>query len=713
MSIQSRIEADLSEQNTSSQSRIEQILNGEQITPRSRIEQLLQEYNPEDPGSYHKVECTKAQYDNMQSHSSNTIYVVTYPDQSVHFYLGDDEIEGEPVLITKNITENGVYDAKDESADGYSIVEVDVDTPSSDIEALEYIKSVGNSIVVTDIVPQNSWTLTADIKMGDSVSSTCDMLISAYSYTSGELSGIYNAQFGTNNILSFYIGQPWSASGSYAIQSVESEYGRMQTLTMRRGAGKSIFGSKSVQITTAETLQSTTMSLAIGGKHHNSGGVETVVPFNLREVTIYCVKLYDGDGTLIHDLIPANNTTTNRAGLYDVITGTFYPSSSSFDDFVKGPKAKGIPKVDATLTTKAITENGIYDAEDDDADGYSIVEVDVEEPSYTFKGHVALSFPTNGDGGAYIPETKLGFDTSKDFEIIVCVWIGNNYTLPSDTIFELVGTGSHGVIRKYPQLEFDNRGIWYAASSNDGASWDQTGTISASDVSSFLVQGSYNYLKLKYSVTEAKLSVWHSSDGETFAKKGEISIPNGISNTTSYSMAFGNTALSSADRSPFSDDFYIAFDKCKIISEGNVIYGGKIVEEIPVAEKTITDNGIYDASDDGAAGYSSVTVNVPTSKLYDPANAMLGYELDVTGGGMHANSSGFVSDWIDVEGASLIYLYREGSWTYGYFYNENKTPISTIIGDVSTRLSVPSGAKYMRFNDQISMVNVDNVVKIK
>lgn len=200
---------------------------------------------------------------------------------------------------------------------------------------LKSIKSLGNSIIVTDIVPQNDWTLAADIKMGDAVSSTCDMLISAYSYTSGNLSGIYNAQFGTNNILTFYIGQPWSASGEYAIQGADSEYGKAQPLVMRRGAGESIFGTKSVRITTSETLQSPTLSLAIGGKHHNSGGVETVVPFTVREVTIYGVKLYDGNGVMIHNLVPAQNSVSGRGGLYDTITGVFYPSNLDFDDFVK------------------------------------------------------------------------------------------------------------------------------------------------------------------------------------------------------------------------------------------------------------------------------------------------------------------------------------------------------------------------------------------
>lgn len=199
---------------------------------------------------------------------------------------------------------------------------------------IKSIKSLGNSIIVTDIVPQNSWTLAADIKIGNAVSSTCDMLISAYSYTNNTLSGIFNAQFGTNNILSVYIGQPWSASGTYAIQDINSEYGRMQTLTMRRGSGKSIFGSKSVQITTSETLQSPTVSLAICGKHHNSGG-ETIVPFDIREVTIYGVKLYDSDGILIHNLVPAENNISHRAGLYDLITGAWYQSDPDFDDFIK------------------------------------------------------------------------------------------------------------------------------------------------------------------------------------------------------------------------------------------------------------------------------------------------------------------------------------------------------------------------------------------
>ena len=89
---QSRIEDDLLGYMSTPKSRIEQILNGEQIVPRSRIESALLGYNPEDPGDYHKVECTKAQYDNMSDHDEDTLYIVTYLDDSVHIYLGDAEL---------------------------------------------------------------------------------------------------------------------------------------------------------------------------------------------------------------------------------------------------------------------------------------------------------------------------------------------------------------------------------------------------------------------------------------------------------------------------------------------------------------------------------------------------------------------------------------------------------------------------------------------
>ena len=48
----------------------------------------------------------------------------------------------------------------------------------------------------------------------------------------------------------------------------------------------------------------------------------------------YGIEIYTSAGALIHDLVPAKSKATARAGMYDLITNKFYPSSSDFDDFV-------------------------------------------------------------------------------------------------------------------------------------------------------------------------------------------------------------------------------------------------------------------------------------------------------------------------------------------------------------------------------------------
>lgn len=129
--------------------------------------------------------------------------------------------------------------------------------------------------------------------------------------------------------------------------------------------------------------------------------------------------------------------------------------------------------------------------------------------------------------------------------------------------------------------------------------------------------------------------------------------------------------------------------------------------------KTITDNGVYNASADGVDGYSQVTVNVPThpaGNLFDPAKAIIGYELDTTTGRLVQNASGYVSDYIDVSDFSKIYVYRAGGWRYCFFYSADKTMLSSWYSDYSGFINVPANAKYFRMNNTIDYINSDMVL---
>ena len=50
---------------------------------------------------------------------------------------------------------------------------------------------------------------------------------------------------------------------------------------------------------------------------------------------LYYLKIFDSNGTLIHHFIPAKSNITNIAGLYDIITETFYTSATTTDFVVE------------------------------------------------------------------------------------------------------------------------------------------------------------------------------------------------------------------------------------------------------------------------------------------------------------------------------------------------------------------------------------------
>lgn len=65
-----------------------------------------------------------------------------------------------------------------------------------------------------------------------------------------------------------------------------------------------------------------------------------------------------------------------------------------------------------------------------------------------------------------------------------------------------------------------------------------------------------------------------------------------------------------------------------------------------LVEKSITENGEYNASDDNASGYSSVTVNVPSAPTPETHQVTLSCTVD--GSGISFSSSETFSDIVDI-----------------------------------------------------------------
>ena len=89
---------------------------------------------------------------------------------------------------------------------------------------------------------------------------------------------------------------------------------------------------------------------------------------------------------------------------------------------------------------------------------------------------------------------------------------------------------------------------------------------------------------------------------------------------------------------------------------------------------------------------------------YDKSKNQIGYEINSSNGTITANSNYFVSDYVNVEGMSNVYVSGERTTGNSFcFYDANKTFLSTYrifdnnnsyVGNVV----VPTNAVYMRFN---------------
>lgn len=182
-----------------------------------------------------------------------------------------------------------------------------------------------------------------------------------------------------------------------------------------------------------------------------------------------------------------------------------------------------------------------------------------------FNGYVK-----NGTGGIMIPYSKTEFNTSKSFDIIFCFWLGTNPTAISGAAF---GTSLYNWYTYYPSVEItvgENPSVWYGVSDDVTYGW----TLANKRVDCVFTENSFNYVKLSYSTVTNLITLSHSINGRTWNVLDSVDITGRtIVNSTDEVFCFGCNGQADRLIFPAEDDFHIAIDKCKIISEGVTIFG--------------------------------------------------------------------------------------------------------------------------------------------
>lgn len=276
----------------------------------------------------------------------------TYTPGQMAGAIEDIEGGGGSTLITKSITENGTCDATDDSADGYSEVTVNVTgrrLPDAYTE-VEYLSvSTSGPYINTGVLNGSQSYFELDAKYDSSPSSN---------------SGLFGCMYGSEFVVNTY----------------------RDVFYANCGDGRAVVPSGSHQLRHKFVANANGIYIDECLMHSANWNNHCDKPYYLfafyyddnttykaSYARVYSCKIYNGSD-LVRDFVPCCRNSDNEPGMYDLVNGVFYDNDGT-GSFSVG--ANVVLPANARLISKTVTANGTYDASDDDADGYSSVNVNV------------------------------------------------------------------------------------------------------------------------------------------------------------------------------------------------------------------------------------------------------------------------------------------------------------------------------------------------
>ena len=180
---------------------------------------------------------------------------------------------------------------------------------------LESIESTGTQYIDTGVIPDTNSGYEFDVTINSPFNSSD-------SISTGSIIGCYTSSdksFGVSvSTKRFETGDVAFGSGRYAAHLVVGS--RMQISLRNRTYTTSTGGTEIIS-----NSLSTTISAFLFASHDTSvsGNV-----WGMAKAIMYSAKMYDGD-TMIRNYIPAKRNSDGAIGLYDLVTGAFFPNAGT------------------------------------------------------------------------------------------------------------------------------------------------------------------------------------------------------------------------------------------------------------------------------------------------------------------------------------------------------------------------------------------------
>lgn len=174
--------------------------------------------------------------------------------------------------------------------------------------------------------------------------------------------------------------------------------------------------------------------------------------------------------------------------------------------------------------------------------------------------------------GYFLPYSKTALNTTKSFEIMGCFYIGDK-TILADTGGAICGTSAANQLYCYPSISVEidstSKTTLHFRVSGNGSSWN----LVDFSVAVILTSNSFHYVKIQHDETTHSTRCYFGTDPNNLSMLTVLPFETpSIFNSVDYSFGWAGNGRTN-NVFPSLNDFHLCIDKCKIVSEGNVIFG--------------------------------------------------------------------------------------------------------------------------------------------
>ena len=603
-----------------------------------------------------ETDCTSEEYSQLGTHDPNTLYNVTYPDESTKRFLRNEELDGTITVVkTRKVTlyepDIASFVSNSGTINNLGSSKQDIYISSEVIKNRGYLKFTNNLYGIMCILanPKNydKTRLKFTIKFPTPRQET-----NAWNQIFGCMGDKINqsaASFaGTNLINYMYMALLNNNSGFTGLLFVIKE-----SVTIIRYDSNMISTIDHSQDNRTNICFNTTIFPVTGWNLDKKivlefNNIDNIVSLFVDDTEAIVMSISNSTS---YDISPVKyslgsynegNTDSNNTGVTIelLIKDIIYEvegacSADMFDEIDYTPSEY--------YSLESYDDHRVYNVNYQDGTirrflGDEEIGIIRPEPKYNvvsnFYGDHSPIFPDNNMVCYKILNTHTNFDTSDTFDIIIA------FKLTSSThssAYCLFGTAYYNQSYNYPTCEITtDNSLWFALNTpSTSSTWPAALQLSVGLTNNLMEFGKINYYKFSYVKDDQTLTIYHSLDGKTWtsvASKDITSVLNGgtLYNDTTYDFCIGGNALSSNIAFPCDDDNHICIDKCKIISNGNIIFGWDS-KKVLTGEAIIEEPTVYEV-DCTSEIYNSLSTHDPRT-IYnvvnqdDSVNKYLGEDL--------------------------------------------------------------------------------------